>query len=90
MSRTESEQKQLELNSLIEFSQTLNGNLDLDFIFRNILLSIMGKMLISKALVLIKKDFTNGSEVYLPITCRGIEIKNVPKEMELFFPKIPC
>lgn len=89
MSRTESEQKQLELNSLIEFSQTLNGNLDLDFIFRNILLSIMGKMLISKALVLIKKDFVNTSEVYLPITCRGIEIKNIPKELELVFPKIP-
>ncbi|MBS1493799.1 MAG: PP2C family protein-serine/threonine phosphatase [Bacteroidetes bacterium] len=89
MSRTESEQKQLELNSLIEFSQTLNGNLDLDFIFRNILLSIMGKMLISKALVLIKKDFTNGTEVYLPITSRGIDLKSIPKEMELVFPKIP-
>lgn len=89
MSRTESEQKQLELNSLIEFSQILNGNLDLDFIFRNILLSIMGKMLVSKSLVLIKKDFTAGSEVYLPITSRGIDLKTVPPELDLVFPKIP-
>lgn len=89
MSRTESEQKQLELNSLIEFSQTLNGNLDLDFIFRNILLSIMGKMLISKALVLLKKDFNNEHEYYTPFTTRGIDLKTLPKEMDLVFPKIP-
>ena len=34
--------KQLELNSLIEFSQLINSNLNLDFILGNILLSIMG------------------------------------------------
>lgn len=89
MSRTESEQKQLELNSLIEFSQTLNSNLDLDFIFRNILLSIMGKMLIAKALVLIKKDFANGSNIYIPITSKGIDTKSIPAEMEIVFPKVP-
>lgn len=89
MSRTESEQKQLELNSLIEFSQILNGNLDLDFIFRNILLSIMGKMLVSKSLVLIKKDFVNVNNIYLPITSRGIDLKSVPTELSLAFPKIP-
>ncbi len=90
MSRTESEQKQLELNSLIEFSQILNSNLDLDFIFRNILLSMMGKMLISKALVLIKKDFHNNDcNVFLPITARGIDLKTINKELELDFPKIP-
>ncbi|HEY5533507.1 MAG TPA: PP2C family protein-serine/threonine phosphatase [Ignavibacteria bacterium] len=48
--------KQLELNSLIEFSQLINSNLNLDFILGNILLSIMGKMMITKAMFLIKKE----------------------------------
>ena len=44
-------QKQLELDSLIEFSQLINSNLNLEFILGNILLSIMGKMLITKGMV---------------------------------------
>ncbi len=46
--------KQLELNSLIEFSQLISSKLDLNYILNNILLSVMGKMLISKAVVLLK------------------------------------
>jgi sigma-B regulation protein RsbU (phosphoserine phosphatase) len=49
----------------------------------------MGKMLISKALVLLKKDFTDEHEYYTPFTTRGIDLKTLPKELDLVFPKIP-
>jgi phosphoserine phosphatase RsbU/P len=47
--------KELDLNSLIEFSQIVNSNLNLKFILNSILFTVMGKMLISKCFILIKK-----------------------------------
>lgn len=44
--------KQLELHSLIEFSNLINSNLDEDFILNYILLSIMGRMMISHGMIL--------------------------------------
>ncbi|MCX7833490.1 MAG: PP2C family protein-serine/threonine phosphatase [Ignavibacteria bacterium] len=54
MNDIHSKAKQLELNTLIEFSNLINSNLDLNFILNNILLTLMGRMLISKSLLLIK------------------------------------
>lgn len=54
MDKTISPEKLLELDSLIEFSQLINSKTDLKFILGNILLTIMGKMMISKGLIYLK------------------------------------
>jgi phosphoserine phosphatase RsbU/P len=80
-------QKQLELNSLIEFSQLISSQLDLKFIFNNILLSIMGKMLITKGMVFLKdQDEVNS---YSIITSKGFSASNIPEKIEIEFPKLP-
>ncbi len=81
--------KQLELNSLIEFSQLINTKLELEFILGNILLSIMGKMMITKGALLIKTDSKNASSNEFTVkTVKGLSqdfhgttVKvNLPKE----------
>lgn len=80
--------KQLELDSLIEFSQLINSNLNLSFILGNILLSIMGKMLITKGMVLIKED-GDGKEIYSVESSKGIILKEAEKRIEISLPKEP-
>ena len=87
MNSTDPAHKEIELNSLIEFSQLLNSNLDLQFVLRNILLSIMGKMLISKGLVLIKKDFNSPVNEFSPEAFRGITKDKLPDIINLTSPK---
>ncbi|HRE40872.1 MAG TPA: PP2C family protein-serine/threonine phosphatase [Ignavibacteria bacterium] len=87
MEKTNSLSKQLELNSLIEFSQLINSNLDLKFILGNILLSIMGKMMISKGIVLIKKDTETDNHIFCIESIKGIKIEENEKELEIQFPK---
>jgi phosphoserine phosphatase RsbU/P len=77
--------KQIELNSLIEFSQLINSNLDLDFVFGNILLSIMGKMMITKGLFLVNK-YNNGENKYLISTVKGLSQKHKGAEIKFEFP----
>lgn len=79
--------KQIELNSLIEFSQLINSNLDLDFIFGNILLSIMGKMMISKGMFLVKLN-NKGENTYFISTVKGINQKYKNREIEFDFPHL--
>lgn len=81
--------KQLELDSLIEFSQLINSNLNLSFILGNILLSIMGKMLITKGMVMIKQASDDGSDVYTIESSKGISLKETEKQLEVKFPKEP-
>jgi phosphoserine phosphatase RsbU/P len=78
--------KQIELNSLIEFSQLINSNLDLDFIFGNILLSIMGKMMISKGMFLVKLQ-NKGNNSFLISSVKGLKKEYRNKEMEFDFPR---
>ena len=59
MDNTDTVHKQLELNALIEFAQLISSKLDLKYILNNILLSNMGKMLISKGMILLKSDDNN-------------------------------
>jgi sigma-B regulation protein RsbU (phosphoserine phosphatase) len=47
-----------ELSALIEISQTLNSSLNLQSIFNNILLVPMGRMMLGKGLILLKKENT--------------------------------
>lgn len=81
--------KQLELDSLIEFSQLINSNLNLNFILGNILLSIMGKMLITKAMVLIKQETVDGTDLYTVESSKGIILKDNEKQLAVSFPKEP-
>lgn len=79
--------KQIELNSLIEFSQLINSNLNLDFIFGNILLSIMGKMMMTKGMFLVKLQH-KGENNYLISSAKGISQKYINTEIEFEFPKL--
>ncbi|HLT24988.1 MAG TPA: hypothetical protein VK004_07675, partial [Ignavibacteria bacterium] len=80
--------KQLELDSLIEFSQLINSNLNLSFILGNILLSIMGKMLITKGMVLIKEE-AGEKEIYSVESSKGISLREEEKRIEVSLPKEP-
>ena len=82
--------KQLELNSLIEFSQLINSNLDLEFSLGNILLSIMGKMMITKGSVLIKCEEPECSvNTFYISAIKGIDSGHLGKRLEAELPKQP-
>ena len=82
--------KQLELNSLIEFSQLINSNLNLEFILGNILLSIMGKMMISKGSVLIKCDTPDCDEkTFFVKAVKGISNNSIGQRLTFDIPKDP-
>lgn len=79
-------QKQLELNSLIEFSQLISSKLDLKYILNNILLSIMGKMLISKGVILLRND--DAENEYSIETGKGIDAGLINSPVKVNFPKM--
>ncbi|MCE1165283.1 MAG: hypothetical protein LWX07_07765, partial [Bacteroidetes bacterium] len=82
--------KQLELNSLIEFSQLINTKLELEFILGNILLSIMGKMMITKGILLIKTDSKNtGCADFTIKAVKGLNLENHGKKLTIDLPKEP-
>ena len=81
-------QKQLELNSLIEFSQLITSKLDLKYILNNILLSIMGKMLISKGIILLNSE-SGGENIFTIEAAKGIDTKLINTLVEAEFPKMP-
>ena len=79
--------KQLELNSLIEFSQLISSKLDLKYILNNILLSTMGKMLISKGMILLRCS-ENNDNLYSIESAKGIDQKLINTLAEIEFPKL--
>ncbi len=67
----------LELSALFEISQTLNSSLNLKSILNNVLLVPMGRMMLGKGLILIKKEvniFTIENIKGLPHKLQGKEI----------------
>ena len=82
-------QKQLELDSLIEFSQLINSNLNLEFILGNILLSIMGKMLITKGMVVIKRGEEDSLNYFTVESVKGMDNKLLGTVIKCECPKIP-
>ncbi len=52
----ETDQRLMELQSLFEMSQVLNSSLNIQTILNNLLLTPMGRMMISKGLVLVKDE----------------------------------
>lgn len=82
--------KQLELNSLIEFSQLINTDLNLEFILGNILLSIMGKMMITRGTILIKCEMPDCDEdTYVVKALKGISMKYSGTRISFNTPKDP-
>ncbi len=79
-------QKQLELNSLIEFSQLISSKLDLKYILNNILLSIMGKMLISKGMILLRE--TDDPDEFVIEAAKGTSAQ-ISEAVKIIFPKVP-
>ena len=78
--------KHLELSSLFEFSQTLNSSLDLKTILDNLLFMPMGRMMISKGMILLAASETECSIA----TVKGMDnalvnttfsFKNKPQEV---------
>lgn len=86
MLKDENHKKELQLVSLIEFSHIIHSTLDLKFILDKILLTFMGKMLISKSVFLLKTDIENTFRVK---SSKGIEKKYNNRIFEFSFPKEP-
>ncbi len=74
--------RHLELSALIELSQTLNTNLELDAILDNLILVPMGRMMIGRGLVLLKKN-----DHYILTTTKGIVVDK--KEQKITFKEVP-
>ena len=77
MSQTaEVEKKIYELSTLFELSKLLNSSLDLNFITDNLLLVIMGRMMITRSLVLFNGFNEEESSVYKVYRSKGLSQKN--------------
>lgn len=88
MEKNDPVRKQLELNTLIEFSQLVSSKLDLRYILNNILLSTMGKLLISRGIVLIKSEDENDSDGFLIEAVKGLDLKFLGKRVAAELPKL--
>ncbi|MDP1677154.1 MAG: PP2C family protein-serine/threonine phosphatase [Bacteroidota bacterium] len=73
-SRSESE-----LVALFEFSQVVNSSLDLSFILDTMLLTLMGKLLTTKGVVLLRKEH----KTFFTANGKGIPKSLLDKEIEL-------
>ncbi|NOZ61240.1 MAG: SpoIIE family protein phosphatase [Calditrichaeota bacterium] len=63
------DEKLMELHTLFEVSQTINSSLNLNTILDNVLLTPMGKMLISRGIILLKDEEKNG---FFVKSCKGL------------------
>ncbi|MCC7431740.1 SpoIIE family protein phosphatase [bacterium] len=81
--QNELDQRLMELSDLFEISQTLNSSLNLKSVLDNILLTTMGKMMLSKGFVFLNKE-ENFFEI---VTGKGILRNLIGKKIQLS--KIP-
>jgi len=76
-----------ELIALFEFSQVVNSSLDLSIILDTVLLTLMGKLLVTKAVVLLrtkKRSFAvvNGKGIAKPILKQSFELPKVTNRIQ--------
>jgi hypothetical protein len=64
---------------LFEFSNVVNSSVDLKFILGTVLLTVMGKMLVSKGMVLLKRD-PGEFEV---VNAKGVDQLTIGKTLEI-------
>ena len=69
-----------DLQPLFEFSRIVNASLDVDFVLSTLLLTAMGKMLVSRGIVLTRQD---------RMTFRVVAVKGLPTELNGTEIKIP-
>ena len=69
----------LELSALIEISQTLNSSLNMQSILNNILLVPMGRMMLGKGLILLKKE----NSEFVVETVKGLSLSLHGKSVQL-------
>lgn len=69
----------VELRSLFEISQTLNSSLHLKFILDNILLTSMGRLMVSKGIILLNK----GDDKFQVETLKGIPQDLIGKKLHI-------
>jgi phosphoserine phosphatase RsbU/P len=70
-------------SALLELSNILNGSQDLDFILSNVLLSSMGKLMVSKACILLRKE----NDTFYGKSSKGIAARVIGSEFEI--PTVP-
>ena len=75
------DEKLMELHSLFELSQTLNSSLNVTAILDNLLLTPMGKMMISKGIVLLNQSQEN----YKVETLKGLPQKLIGEKVKIHF-----
>lgn len=80
--------KQLDLHSLIEFSNLINSNLDEDFILNYILLSIMGRMMISRGMMLMKSTPDSNDNKFIAKSSKGLQSGLQGSVLEINFPEV--
>jgi phosphoserine phosphatase RsbU/P len=64
---------------LFEFSNVVNSSLDLDFILSTVLRTLMGKMLVTRGIVLLKRD----AKSFQIITAKGIDSSVIGQTIEI-------
>jgi phosphoserine phosphatase RsbU/P len=64
---------------LFEFSNVVNSSVDLKFILGTVLLTVMGKMLVSKGMVLLKRD-PGEFEV---VNAKGVDAETIGQKIEI-------
>jgi sigma-B regulation protein RsbU (phosphoserine phosphatase) len=67
---------------LFEFSTIINSSLELDFILSTVLRTLMGKMLVTRGLVLLKR----GGKIFQVIAAKGLDHSIVGKSIEVEHP----
>jgi sigma-B regulation protein RsbU (phosphoserine phosphatase) len=80
MSSVEERQNRFELRTLLETSRLLIESHDPDFVLNNLLLITMGKLLISKGLILLNDPVSN---TYKVIRSRGRDVPHENEEVDL-------
>jgi len=76
------EENSAEFNALFEFSNLLNSSLDIQFILDHILLSSMGKMMLTKGCIILFRP----DKVYTIRSLKGISLDNYGTEIKIPLP----
>ena len=64
---------------LFEFSNVVNSSLDLKFILGTVLLTVMGKMLVSRGMVLLKRD----TGLFEVVNAKGLDVAAVGQSLRI-------
>jgi hypothetical protein len=65
--------------SLFEFSNVVNSSLDLDFILSTVLRTLMGKMLVTRGMVFLKRN----GKLFQIITAKGVDHSVIGQTLEV-------